>query len=99
MADKTVLDRYDIGARVLHWLTVLLVVAQFAIAWTMPEIHRGVPPIGLIAWHLSIGTAILGVMLVRVGWRLSHSEPGAPLSLSPFMQVVSRGAHLALYAL
>jgi hypothetical protein len=29
-------------------LIVLLLIVQFAIAWTMPEIHRGVQPEGLI---------------------------------------------------
>ena len=91
--------RYDGVARSLHWLTVVLVVVQFAIAWTMPDIHRGTAPVGLIAWHLSIGTAILAVMLFRAVWRLTHREPAPPSSLAPALQVISRVTHVALYGL
>lgn len=78
-------ERYDGVARLLHWLTVALIVTQFAIAWTMPDIHRGTVPTGLIAWHLSVGVTILAVVLVRVVWRATHYEPSAPITLSPTM--------------
>jgi cytochrome b561 len=78
---------------------VLLIAAQFAIAWTMPDIHRGTQPLGLIAWHLSVGTAILAIALVRAGWRLTHPAPPAPAGLSPILQLVSRVTHVALYIL
>ena len=74
-----------------------LVVAQFAVAWTMPEVERGTPPVGLIAWHLSIGTAILAVMLVRLVWRKTHPAPPAPSDLPRSLQLVSRITHYALY--
>ena len=99
MQDTANAERYDLVARVLHWLTVGLIVTQFAVAWTMPDIHRGTEPVGLIAWHLSIGTLILAVMLLRAGWRLTHREPPAPSSLSFWMRAVSRVTHGALYAL
>ena len=35
---------YDPVAKTLHWLTVLLVVTQFMVAWTMPAIHHGTKP-------------------------------------------------------
>ncbi|MDQ2737028.1 MAG: cytochrome b [Pseudomonadota bacterium] len=99
MRDETEILRYDGVARALHWLTVLLVVIQYAVAWTMPDIRGGTLPSGLIAWHLSIGTAILLVMVVRVVWRLTHRAPPPPSSLSPALQLVSRTTHVALYAL
>ncbi|MFP3560120.1 cytochrome b/b6 domain-containing protein, partial [Paraburkholderia sp. SIMBA_049] len=51
--------RYDAVARVLHWLIVVLLVAQYAIGWTMPDVHRDTHPVGLIAAHLIVGTALL----------------------------------------
>jgi cytochrome b561 len=99
MRDEAGVERYDGVARFLHWLTVVLIIAQFAVAWTMPDIHRGTPPLGLIAWHLSIGTTILAVVLVRAGWRLTHPAPLAPSTLSPLLQNVSRVTHVTLYGL
>ena len=90
---------YDAVAREFHWVVVALLAAQFAIAWTMPEIHRGVRPDGLIAWHLSVGTLILAVMVARLGWRLSHRPPPPPADLPSSLRLVSRLTHYGLYGL
>lgn len=92
-------QRYPAVLRTLHWLIVALVIAQFAVAWTMPGIHRGTPPVGLVGWHLSIGTVILAVMLVRLGWRMTHAIPPVPTTLPPGVRVLSRTTHYLLYTL
>ena len=70
-------DRYPASIRGLHWLVVLLLIAQFAVAWTMPEIHRGTAPIGLIAWHLTLGVVIWLVMAVRLAVRAQQPRAAA----------------------
>lgn len=90
--------RYTNVARSLHWLAVTLVVAQFAVAWTMPDVGPGTQPVGLIAWHLSIGTTILAVMLLRLIWRLTHPAPPPPSDLPQSLQILSRLTHYLLYA-
>jgi len=89
--------RYDAVARLLHWLIVTLVVAQFVIGWTMPDVHRDTQPAGLIAAHLIVGTALLAAMACRVLWRATHRPP--PDALSPTMRRLSGATHVALYAL
>lgn len=89
--------RYDGVARLLHWLIVVLVAAQFILGWTMPDIHRDTQPVGLIAGHLLVGTALLAVMLCRVVWRITHRPP--PLEISAPLRLVSSLTQLALYAL
>lgn len=85
-------------AKSLHWLILALLIVQFTIAWTMPQIGRGSVPTGLIGWHLSVGVAILAVMIVRLAWRLTHPAPPAPTDLSPALAVLSRATHYLLYA-
>ena len=87
---------YDATARTLHWLTVLLIAMQFVIGWTMPDIHKGTQPVGLIAWHLGVGSTLLAVMVVRVMWRLTHKP--TPDDLPPVLSIVSRVTHFLLYA-
>jgi len=87
--------RYDSVARLLHWLVVALVVAQFLIGWTMPEVHRNTQPVGLIAWHLGVGTTLIGVVVFRVLWRLTHKPP--PDRLAPLLSLASRVTHTLLY--
>jgi len=89
--------RYDAVARVLHWLIVVLLVAQYAIGWTMPDVHRDTRPVGLIAAHLIVGTALLAAMACRVLWRATHRPPAD--QLSPTMRALSGATHVALYAL
>jgi cytochrome b561 len=95
----TLPDSYDRVAKAFHWTIVALVITQFAIAWTMPDIFRGTKPIDLIAWHLSVGAAILFIALVRLAWRLTHPAPLPPSDLAPLLQTVSRTTHFLLYAL
>ena len=85
-------------AKLFHWLILALLVVQFAIAWTMPDIGRDSVPTGLIGWHLSVGAAILALMIVRFAWRLTHPAPPAPADLAPALATLSRVTHYLLYA-
>lgn len=88
---------YDPFARALHWLIFALVALEFAIAWLMPDVHRGTRPAGLIAWHIGVGTTILLLMLLRVGWRVAAGAPGL-LPGPAWQQRLARLVHLLLYA-
>ena len=90
--------QYTGVAKSLHWLIMALLIIQFAIAWSMPEIGRGSVPTGSIGWHLSVGVAILAMMIVRVAWRLTHAVPPAPVDLAPALVLLSRVIHYLLYA-
>jgi len=90
-------SRYDFVARLLHWLVVALVAAQFVIGWTMPDVHRDTRPVGEIAWHLGVGTALVAAMVCRLLWRATHRPP--PDDQTPFMRAVAALTHVGLYAL
>ncbi|WP_042303709.1 cytochrome b [Paraburkholderia kururiensis] len=90
--------KYDPFSRLLHWLIFVLLVIQFIVAWTMPGIHRGTQPAGLITWHLELGTAIVAVMIVRLIWRAVRPEP-APAEGSAMLRSVARLTHGVLYLL
>lgn len=90
--------RYTRPAMVLHWLTAALVAAGAALGLGVelfPEAWIG-PAIDL---HKSIGITVLGLVLVRVLWRLTHAPPPAPAGRSRLERLAARAAHLALYGL
>jgi cytochrome b561 len=89
---------YGMVAKLLHWLIVALVVLQFGLGWTMPDLPRGRPPEGLVSLHLSIGATILAVMLARLVWRLVHGAP-PPLVAAAWQRRLASVVHLGLYAL
>jgi cytochrome b561 len=91
--------RYTTTAKSLHWLIVLLLLAQFIFAWTMPHIGRNTPVTTLISLHFTFGIIILVIAGVRLAWRATHAEP-PPLDGVPPWQVQSaRVIHWLLYVL
>lgn len=91
--------RYDAPARLLHWLVVALVGAQFVLGWTMPDVHRDTQPVGLIAAHLIVGTSLIAAMALRILWRATHRPPPHAGELSRPLRTLSSLTHIALYAL
>jgi cytochrome b561 len=72
MIERTAARTYTGTAKILHWLIVALLIAQFIFAWTMPEIRRDTPVTTLISLHFTVGILILAVAIVRLAWRLTH---------------------------
>lgn len=68
---------YSNTAKFLHWLVVALLIVQFIIAWTMPDIGRHTPLGTLISLHFAFGVLILGVVIVRLIWWATHGVPKA----------------------
>jgi cytochrome b561 len=97
MKQAAPIQPYNLLAKILHWLILALLIVQYSIAWTMPDIHKGTLPVGLIGWHLSIGTFILLVVVIRIIWRGVTPIPAPPDSIPPSLQFASRITHFALY--
>lgn len=91
-------QRYDPVFRAFHWLVVALLAAQLVIALVLPFALPKSAEDAIAAWHVSVGPTILLVMLLRLGWRLTHPVPPPPADLSPGLQHLARGTHLAFYA-
>jgi cytochrome b561 len=89
---------YGTIAKIFHWLIFLLLAAQYAVGSIMPHIGRKTLNEGWVNWHLSIGAAILFVIVLRFAWRLIVPVP-LPATLAPWEYYLSRVTHLALYLL
>jgi len=99
MVRKTSAAGYTGMAKFLHWLIVLLLIAQFAAAWTMPHIGRNPPASALIDLHFSLGVTILVVAVVRLAWRATHGEPKPLDGIPPWQVQSARVLHWLLYIL
>jgi cytochrome b561 len=95
MTDRT---QYDTTAKVLHWLVVALLLAQYLIGWLMPDIHRGMKPGDAMTWHISVGIVILALIVVRLVWRLTH-RVAPESSLEPWQRSAAEAAHWLMYLL
>jgi cytochrome b561 len=91
-------DTYDPIARGLHWLVFLLLALQVAVGWSLPHIRKGTPQEGIVDWHLSIGTALMLLVLLRLLWSRVHPKSAAA-SLAPWERKLSKVTHALLYVL
>ena len=92
-------DCYTGTAKSLHWLIVVLMIAQFVVAWTMPHIGRNTPVTTLISLHFSFGIIILAIAVVRLVWRATHAEPTPLDGIPPWQLQSARIVHWLLYLL
>jgi cytochrome b561 len=92
-------SRYRPAAKALHWLIVLLVTVEFAIAILMPEIHRDTPISTLINLHFSFGLLIVAVMAVRLLHRLRHPVPLEAAEAPPLERLAALTVHRLFYLL
>lgn len=99
MANPGASPGYSSLAKVLHWAILALLIAQFIVAWTMPEIRRNTPVTTLISLHFTFGIIILAVAVVRLLWRVTHGEPAPEAGLPPWQERSARAVHWALYLL
>ncbi len=90
---------YTGTAKFLHWLIVALLIAQFIVAWTMPDIGRNTPVTTLISLHFTIGVVILTVAVLRLLRRVTDGEPEPEDGLPPWQMASARVVHWLLYLL
>ncbi|HUK59898.1 MAG TPA: cytochrome b [Stellaceae bacterium] len=77
----------------------MVLLLQFAIAWTMPEIHRGTQPERLISLHLSFGILILVLVMARLVWRLGHPVPLISDNVPRWQRQAAQVTHGIFYVL
>ncbi|MFO1473193.1 MAG: cytochrome b [Lysobacterales bacterium] len=83
----------------LHWLIVLLLLAQGTVGLLMGDMARGPDKIAVYALHKSVGITLLALAVARLLWRLYAGRP-APVPGTPSWQERAASAmHAALYLL
>lgn len=89
-------NRYTRPAIILHWLIAVLMAVNIALILTVERFPEDwIRP--AIDTHKSIGITVLGLVLLRILWRLTHRPPAMPASYGRFERIAAHGVHLALY--
>jgi cytochrome b561 len=91
--------RYSTTAIVLHWTIAVLILGLLGVGNWMTSLDVSPTKIQVYTWHKWIGITVLMLVLVRIGWRLTHAPPPLPVSLPRWQLLASRASHAALYGL
>jgi cytochrome b561 len=92
---------FDQTSIALHWLTVLLVIVQFASAWLHEAVdHETSFAMMLLAMHRTMGLMTWIVVVARLVWRRNFAHlPPFPQSMPKLQQTIAKANEYGLYAL
>ncbi|MBZ9676629.1 cytochrome b [Mesorhizobium sp. ES1-1] len=90
--------RYGWATILLHWLIALIFLGQLGLGFVMVRLTSQRTAFELIQLHKSLGFLLLGLIILRIAWRLGNSTPPLPLSVGQCERRTAPLAHLALYA-
>jgi cytochrome b561 len=93
------MPRYTRVAIALHWVIAALVLAQIAFGWYLRDVPRGTPARTVyVNLHKSTGLTLGLLIVLRLGWRLTHKAPPLPPAVPHWQRAAARASHFALYA-
>ncbi|QKC99322.1 cytochrome b [Mesorhizobium sp. NZP2298] len=90
--------RYGWAMILLHWLIGIIFIGQFALGFMMVRIASQRTAFELIQLHKSLGFLLLGLIILRIAWRLGNAAPALPRSVGTLERRTAPLAHFALYA-
>ncbi len=97
-APKKQAESYTRTAKVLHWLMALGLVANFAFGTYMHDLPLSPQKLQYYSWHKWAGIVLLGLVTLRLVWRLLVRPP-ALLPAPAWQQAVAHTLHWTLYVL
>jgi cytochrome b561 len=91
-------NRYGWAAIILHWLIAALFIGQFALGFVMVRLSSQRAAFDLIQLHKSFGLLLLGLVILRIAWRLGNPRPALPREVGRFERRMAPLVHFTLYA-
>lgn len=90
--------QYGALAKLLHWLMFLLLIASFALGFSMVDLPISPKRLQWYSYHKWIGVTIFLLVIIRFGWRMI-SPPPPPLRISRWQRSLAQAVHAGLYVL
>ncbi len=90
---------FDTGIRMSHWLTALLMLVVFTLAFSIDYATSKSAHTILLQLHRSFGLTIWVISLGRFIWRQFTTFPNWPAGMPRLMQVAAQASEYAFYVL
>jgi len=91
-------EDYGSVAIFLHWVMAALIIALLILGLYMINLPVSLRKLKLFGWHKELGVLVLGLVIVRVAWRLANITPML-LSLPRWEAIAARCTHWTFYLL
>ena len=99
MTIRNTLARWGHVSQFLHWLIVVLIIAQVILANIAEDLPIGMKKLAMFARHKSVGITILSLAVLRLLWRWANPTPALPTTLKPYERMLAGLTHFGLYLL
>tara|TARA_R110002096_G_scaffold75662_5_gene178671 strand:+ start:1839 stop:2375 length:537 start_codon:yes stop_codon:yes gene_type:complete len=86
-------------SRLLHWFMAIAIIFMFGLGVTMINMRLSPMKLEMFMVHKSIGILLLGVVIIRVIWRLLNPAPRPSRDLSKVQRITATAAQLFMYVL
>jgi cytochrome b561 len=96
-ADRT--HGYTPVAKLLHWLTAVLVLGMLGVGLWMVGLPIGLTKLYVYAWHKWIGLTVLVLAVLRLMWRIYRAPPPLPATVTAWERRLAPWGHAALLVL
>jgi len=99
MTWKNPVDRWGAISQLLHWSIVLLLTAIAVLGLYMVDLPNNPDKIELYSLHKSLGLTLLGLLLLRIGWRMYAGAPHPVAGTPAWQERIATATHVAMYVL
>jgi len=97
MADeRSLTQRYTTPAIIAHWLIAVLMIGNLLLGLLAEKLPDEQIRFA-IDTHKSIGISVLGLVLLRILWRLGHKPPPFSTGMAVWERALAHLAHFGLY--
>jgi cytochrome b561 len=101
MPKRPITERYTSVAVALHWLVAIGIIYNLWKGIGFDALDAAHSPLLRpgVDLHKSIGITIIGLVVLRILWKIGHPVPAPMPSLKPWERILSVGVHHLLYLL
>jgi cytochrome b561 len=99
MCNAMMIPAYNLTARVLHWITAVLVLAMIPLGIVIANEWGGPAQNALYDLHRSIGVTIIPLVILRILYRWTYPPLPLPADIPAMQRLTAYANHWGLYAL
>lgn len=97
MIFKNTENEYGLIAKLLHWLIGIAIIGMIAVGWYMGSMDNSDLKWQVYGLHKATGVVLLGLVGIRLGWRLLNIQPALPATMPQWQVIIHKLNLLVLY--